>query len=75
MKKIRNGMYGLESRIRKLFFIMKLTIFLFFLGLMSLTASTYSQTKKFSFELEGVSLTELFKQIESQSEFRIYIQE
>jgi len=69
MKKIRLKIYGLDSRIRKLFFIMKLTVVLFFLGLMSLSASTYSQTKKFSLDLEGVSLSELFKQIESQSEF------
>ena len=69
MKKIRYSSYGLESRIRKLFLVRKLTIFIFFLGLMSLTASTYSQTKKFSFELERVTLSDLFKQIESQSEF------
>lgn len=69
MKKIRYGMYGLGSQTRKLFFVMKLTVILFFLGLMSLTASTYSQTKKFSLDMQGVSLSVLFRQIESQSEF------
>ncbi len=62
-------MNGFDSRIRKLFFVMKLTVVFIFLGLMSLTASTYSQSKKFSFDLNDVSLSALFSQIESQSEF------
>ncbi len=48
---------------------MKLTILAFLLGLMSLSASTYSQNKKLTLDLEGVTLIDLFKQIESQSEF------
>ncbi len=60
------GYYGC---IRKLLFVMKLTVLLFFMGLMSLSASTYSQTKKITLDLENVSVLEVFNQIESQSEF------
>ncbi|HEY3372372.1 MAG TPA: SusC/RagA family TonB-linked outer membrane protein [Prolixibacteraceae bacterium] len=48
---------------------MKLTIFLIFSGLMTVSASIYSQSTKLSLELNHVSILDLFKQIESQSEF------
>ncbi len=48
---------------------MKLTIFAFFLGLMSVSASTYSQNKKITLNLESATLIDIFNQIESQSEF------
>ena len=70
MKKNRYELCGLNCRIKKMLFVMKLTIFAFFLGLMSLSAaSTYSQNKKITLDLEGATLIDVFKQIESQSEF------
>ena len=55
--------------VRNLFFVMKLTILAFFLGLMGLSASTYSQKTKLSLDLKNVSIDEVLKLIESQSEF------
>ena len=69
MKKNRYEMCGLNRRMKKLLFVMKLTILAFFFGLMSLSASTYSQNKKITLDLQGVSLVDVFKQIEAQSEF------
>ncbi len=60
---------GLNGYVKKLLFVMKLTIVAFFLGLLSLSASTYSQTKKISLDLHDSSILDVFSQIESQSEF------
>lgn len=54
---------------RNLLFVMKLTILAFFLGLMGLSASTYSQKTKLSIDLKNVTISEVLKSIESQSEF------
>ncbi len=70
MKKNRYELCGLNCRIKKMLFVMKLTILAFFLGLMSLSAaSTYSQNKKITLDLEKATLIDVFKQIETQSEF------
>ena len=70
MKKNRYELCGSNCRIKKMLFVMKLTILAFFLGLMSLSAaSTYSQNKKITLDLEKATLIDVFKQIETQSEF------
>jgi len=69
MKKKHQTRGGHHSHFKRLLFIMKLTIFLIFSGLMSVSASIYSQSTKLSLELNDVSILDLFKQIESQSEF------
>ena len=46
-----------------------LTIFLIFVGLMSVSASIYSQTTKLTMNLNGVSFLEVLREIEAQSEF------
>ena len=70
MKKNRDELCGFKGRIKKMLFVMKLTIATFFLGLMSLSAaSTYSQNTKITLDLENTNLLGIFKQIESQSEF------
>ena len=68
MKKNCYG-HGLKGHFWKLLFVMKLTILFYFLGLMSISASTYSQSKKFSMNLESATLFDVFQEIESQSEF------
>ena len=60
---------GNRCRYGKLLFAMRLTILFFFLGLMGLSASTYSQKTKLSLDLKNVSIAEVLKAIESQSEF------
>lgn len=69
MKKTEQNDDILKSVLRKVLIIMKLTFFLIFLGLMGVSASTYSQSKKFTLHLENVSIREVFDLIESQSEF------
>ena len=70
MKKNIHEMYGFYSRMKKILFVMKLTILAFLFGIMGLSASTtYSQNTKITLDLEGATLLDVFKQIESQSEF------
>lgn len=69
MKKIFVEICGPRCRVRELFLLLKFTLLVFFSGLMSLSASTYSQNKKITLNLEGVTLLEVFNQIEAQSDF------
>lgn len=69
MKNMCKWERGIYYRVRNLLFVMKLTFLAFFLGLMSLSASTYSQKTKLSLDLKTVSIAEVLKSIESQSEF------
>jgi len=69
MKNMCNMLRGCYCHARSLLFVMKLTILVFFMGLMGVSASTYSQKTKLSLDLENVSIGEVLKTIESQSEF------
>ena len=69
MKIIQILLRSVFYRGRNLLFVMKLTILAFFLGLMGLSASTYSQKTKLSLDLKNVYITEVIKSIENQSEF------
>lgn len=70
MKKYRYDLCGFYCRIKKFLIVVKLTILAFLFGMMSLSASTtYSQNKKITLDLEGATLLDVIKQIESQSEF------
>ncbi|MCL4481668.1 MAG: STN domain-containing protein, partial [Bacteroidetes bacterium] len=60
---------GFLSRHKRLLLIMKLTIFLVFSGLMTVSASIYSQVTKLTLDLNGVSILDVFKAVEAQSEF------
>ena len=69
MKNMYKMLRGCYCHARSLLFVMKLTILAFFLGLMGVSASTYSQKTKLSLDLEDVSINDVLKKIESQSEF------
>lgn len=69
MKKNSIFLRGIYCHFENLIFVMKLTILAFFLGMMGLSASTYSQSVKLSLDLKNVSIAEVFKSIESKSEF------
>ncbi len=69
MKNKRKLIHVINCRVRNFLFVMKLTILAFFLGLMGLSASTYSQKTKLSLDLKNVTISEALKSIESQSEF------
>lgn len=69
MKKIPKMLRGIYCHARNILFVMKLTILAFFLGLMGLSASTYSQRTKLTLDLKNVSITDVLHSIESQTEF------
>ena len=52
--------------------IMKLTIFIFFLGLLQLSASSYSQNTRLNVKGNNLTFEEIFDMIEHQSEFSIF---
>lgn len=54
--------------------IMKLTTFLILFMLFDVSASVYSQGTKFSVKIENGSLSEIFEDIEEQSDFRFFYQ-
>ena len=72
MKKFKFKLYGRLwfPRALKILKVMKLTILLFFVSAFSVIANeTYSQTKKFSLEIEDATVEEVLAKIEKQSEF------
>ncbi len=54
---------------------MKLLFAFFFAGLLSVSAITYSQQTKLSMKFDDVTVKEVFKQIELQSEFIVFYNE
>ncbi|OFX36222.1 MAG: hypothetical protein A2W90_23815 [Bacteroidetes bacterium GWF2_42_66] len=60
---------------RNLFKKMKLSVTFFFLGLLAVSASTYSQQTKLSLNFDDVTIKEIFTQIEEQSEFILFYNE
>jgi TonB-linked outer membrane protein, SusC/RagA family len=71
MKKNRTYLGGEDFvPIRKYLRIMKLTIVLLFLGLMSFASITYSQSTRLTFELKDATIESIFRRIESVSEFK-----
>ena len=54
------------------FRIMKLTCLLLLTALLQINATAYSQATKFDMQLENITVKEVFKAIEAQSEFRFF---
>ena len=70
MKKKRiSGNFSNRGKFFKIFLIMRLTMLLIFLGLIQVSASTYSQNTRLDIKLENASLKEIFDVIKKQSEF------
>ena len=74
MKKIKtydgNGLY---SHLFKLLRVMKITCLFLMIALVQVSASpTYSQSAKLTFTLENVALSDVFKEIENNSEFHFF---
>ncbi len=63
--------YGLKQTLR----IMKLTVFMLVIGFLQLSAKTFSQTENLSLQMKNVSIQELFKVIESQSDVKFFYQD
>ena len=53
---------------------MKLTLILIFAGLLQVSAVSYSQATKLSFEIEGKQVAEVLREIEEISDFRFFYQ-
>ena len=68
MKKKLNGWRSYSSLIKSLL-VMKLTILIIFVSLVSVSASTYSQSTKLTVNAKDASIVEIFEDIEVQSEF------
>ena len=69
MEKKCNGMYFPMGSMAKIVLRMKLLTLFVLITLVSSAASTYSQETKFSLKLNGVTVREVFKEIEQNSKF------
>lgn len=58
--------------VRNLLRIMKLTYLFILVGVLQSAASSYAQTAKLTLNLSQVTLSELFNEVENQSEFRFF---
>ena len=65
----------LPKGLKKLFTIMRITVILLFVALFQMVAveSSYSQSATISVKAEQIFLTDLFSQIEHQSEFLFFL--
>jgi CarboxypepD_reg-like domain/Secretin and TonB N terminus short domain/TonB-dependent Receptor Plug Domain len=70
--KIRVVNIALNSNVKKILMIMKLTIFFLLVCILSVAAKGYSQTARMDLSLQNASIQELFFEIEKQSEFNFF---
>ena len=68
MKKKLNEWRGYSAFI-KFLLVMKLTILIIFVSLISVSASTYSQSTTLTVNAKDASIVQIFEDIELQSEF------
>ncbi|MCG6186189.1 TonB-dependent receptor [Maribellus maritimus] len=73
MKK-RSNRAVFERPLKKLLLKMKLTFAIFLLGLVSVSASTYSQNTRLDISFNNNNIVDLFKEIENKSEFYFFYQ-
>lgn len=72
-KKLTKGYLSpLGGKACKLWKIMRLTVLIFFLSLLHVSASVYSQKTKLNLILENATLQKVFKAIQDQSEFDFF---
>ena len=64
----------LSRGVKKMYLIMKLTIFLLLTGLMQVSATVYSQSTKFTFNAQEKQVADVLKEIEESSNFRFFYQ-
>ena len=71
MKKSRSNLFrSIFISIRKYLLIMKLTVILISLGFMTFASETYSQATRLTFEMTDATIENVFKKIESLTEFK-----
>lgn len=71
-KKLIGEIFLDREKVRKIWMTMRLIGLLFFVSLMHVSASVYSQRTKLNIKVENVSLQEIFKILQDQSEFDFF---
>jgi TonB-dependent starch-binding outer membrane protein SusC len=71
MKKLKTK-EGVFIPLKKMLLIVKLIIFLMILGLLQVSAESYSQTAKLRIKMNNVYIVEVFSEIERISQFRFF---
>ena len=72
MKKIHLFPYCSYPEGKKILIIMRISLLLLTIGLLQLHASVYSQNTRLDLNVKNQSLREVFKEIESKSQFRFF---
>lgn len=60
------------EKVRKIWMTMRLIVFLFFVSLVHVSASVYSQKTRLNIKVENASLQQVFQTIQEQSEFDFF---
>jgi TonB-dependent starch-binding outer membrane protein SusC len=71
-KKLKFCYFWQYQKSIKLLRIMKISFFLLLIVILPVTANSYAQNQTFNFSEQGITIREIFKQIESKSNFRFF---
>jgi len=71
-KKLIEGISLDRGKVRKIWMTMRLIVFLFFVSLIHVSASVYSQKTKLNIKLENATLQQVFSTIQEQTEFDFF---
>ncbi len=71
-KKLIEGISLDRGKVRKIWMTMRLIVFLFFVSLIHVSASVYSQKTKLNIKLENATLQQVFSVIQDQTEFDFF---
>lgn len=74
MKKNEHGRIPVDRDWRKIGRVMKLTTIIYFVCLMQVSATVYSQSTRFTFHVENMKVVDVLKRIEDSSKFRFFYQ-
>lgn len=71
-KKLTDDIFPDKEKVCKIWMTMRLIVFLFFVSLVHVSASVYSQKTKLNIKLENATLLQVFSAIQEQSEFDFF---
>lgn len=71
-KKLIEDLSPEREKVRKFWMTMRLIVFLFFVSLVHVSASVYSQKTRLNIRVENASLQQVFQTIQEQSEFDFF---
>jgi hypothetical protein len=58
--------------VKKLLFMARITAFMLLVGLLQVSAGSFSQTVKLNLKMENVTILQVFEQIEKQTQYRFF---